>query len=74
MWAVMIACVIIYNTIIESECAAPVVDDQPYDVQVLLSQLDDGVHAEFADFLVMHTEIRNKDTHVQLQKNLFENL
>jgi hypothetical protein len=58
--------------IIESEREEPVEDDQPFDHEGPLAQLDQ-VLAEFAASLAMHQEICNKDEH-RLQEDLVEHL
>ena len=39
-----------------------------------LAHVDHQVPAEFANFLAMHGEIRDKDMHFQLQADLIKNL
>jgi hypothetical protein len=73
MWECMSCCVIMHNMIIESECDEPVVDDEPFDHESPLAQLNQ-VSAEFAVFLAMHQEICNKDKHNRLQEDLVEHL
>ena len=62
----MTACDIMHNMIVESERAALVIDDQPYDTQGPLAQRYDEVPAKFTDFLAMHVDIRAEHTHNQL--------
>ena len=63
---------IMHNMIIESERDAPMVDDQPYELQDHVAQLADEVPSEFVNFLAMHTEIRDEFTHIELQNDLVE--
>ena len=75
MWAVMQACVIMHNMIIE--------DDRknharthvgPYECEGPLAEVDHELPADFADFLAMHAEIRDSNVHDQLQADLVEHL
>jgi hypothetical protein len=54
-----------YNIIIKCEHEELVEDDQPFDHKGPLAELDQ-VSAEFAAFLTMHQEIRNRDEHNHL--------
>jgi hypothetical protein len=74
MWEVMNACVTMHNMIIESEREYPVVDPEPYHRQGPLATVDRKVPAAFAAFLAMLQEIRDKNTHSQLQDDLVEHL
>jgi hypothetical protein len=65
--------VIMRNMIIESEHEEPVEDDQPFDQEGPLAELDQ-VSAEFFAFLAMPQEIRNRDEHNRLQGDLVEHL
>jgi hypothetical protein len=64
---------IMHNMIIESERDEPVVDDQPFDHEGPLVNLDQ-VPVEFVAFLALHQEIRNRGGHNRLQKDLVEHL
>ena len=74
MWEVMNCCVIMHNMIIESERANPVHDHMPYDFEGPLADVDHDVPADFADYLSMHLEIRDENTHHALQTDLVEHL
>jgi hypothetical protein len=50
IWEVMNVCVIIHNMIIKSE-SAPVIDDQPYELQGPLDPIDHEVSVKFHTFL-----------------------
>jgi hypothetical protein len=50
IWKVMNVCVIIHNMIIKSE-SAPVIDDQPYELQGPLVPIDHEVSVKFHTFL-----------------------
>jgi hypothetical protein len=65
--------VIMHNIIIESEREEPVKDDQPYDHEGPLAELDQ-VPVKFSAFLAMHQKIRNRDEDNHLQENLVEHL
>ena len=71
---VMSACVIMHNMIIKSERKNPPNDHGPYEYVGPLAHVDHQVPAEFADFLAMHGEIRDRDMHFQLQADLIEHL
>jgi hypothetical protein len=70
----MNACVIMHNMIIESEREHPVYDPEPYHRQDSLANVDHQVPAAFAAFLAMRQEIRDTNTHSQLQDDLVEYL
>jgi hypothetical protein len=71
----MQACVIMHNMIIE--------DDRknharrhvgPYECVGPLAEVDHELPADFANFLVMHAEIRDNNVHDQLQADLVQYL
>ena len=75
MWEVKHPCVIMDNMIIE--------DDRKnwarihvglYECQGSLAEVDHEVSTDFADFLVMHAEIRDTNVHDQLQHDLVDHL
>jgi hypothetical protein len=70
----MNACVIMHNMIIESEPEHPVYNPEPYHRQGPLANVDHQVPAAFAAFLAMRQEIRDTNTHSQLQDDLVEHL
>jgi hypothetical protein len=70
----MNACVIIHNMIIESEREHPVYDPKPYHRQGSLANVDHQMPATFAAFFAMWQEIRDANTHSQLQDDLVEHL
>ena len=70
MWEVMNCCVILHNMIIESERYNPVHDHMPYDFEGPHAQVDHNVPADFADYISMHLEIRDENTHNALQTDL----
>jgi hypothetical protein len=70
----MNACVIMHNMIIESEQEHPVYDPEPYHQQGPLANVDHQVPTAFASFLAMRQEIRDANTHSQLQDDLVEHL
>ena len=75
MWEVMTACVILHNMIIESERTNPVFDMEPYERQGPLTNVDHHVPAAaFAAFLARREQIRDNNTHFQLQDDLVEHL
>jgi hypothetical protein len=74
MWETMNACVIMHNMIIESEREHPVYDPEPYHRQGPLANVDHQVPAAFAAFLAMRQEIRDANTHSQLQDDLVKHL
>jgi hypothetical protein len=45
-----------------------------YECQSPLAEVDHELPADFADFLVIHAEIRDSNVHEQLQANLVEHL
>jgi hypothetical protein len=73
MWEVMKASVIMHNMIIESECDKPVLDDQLFDYQGPLAQVE-HVPLECVVFLHMHNEIRDADVNAQLKTDLAAHL
>jgi hypothetical protein len=66
--------VIMHNMIIESEREHPVYDSEPYHRHGPLAILDQHVPTAFAAFLAMCREIRDENTHSQLQDDLVEHL
>jgi hypothetical protein len=46
--------------------------DEPYELQSRLADVDHQVSYEFADFLIMHLEIRDEKAYVGLQDDLLE--
>jgi hypothetical protein len=74
MWENMNACVIMHNMIIESEREHPVYDPELYHRQGPLATLDQHVPTAFAAFFAMRQEIRDANTHSQLQDDLVEYL
>ena len=74
MWDVMIACVILHNMIIADEREHPVIDSEAYDRQGPLAAVDHQVPAAFAAFLARRQEIRDTNTHNQLQEDLVDHL
>jgi hypothetical protein len=74
MWEAMNDCMIIHNMIIESERAFLVIDDQPYDPQGPLSQVDHEVRTVFHTFLQVHAEIRYKHVHARYKVDLVEHI
>jgi hypothetical protein len=69
----MNSCVIMHNMIIESEHDEPGHDDQPFDYQGSLAEVE-HVPQQFFAFLHMHQEIRDAGVHVQLQADLVAHL
>jgi hypothetical protein len=67
-------CVIVHNMIIENDRKTRVRHIGPYECQGPLADVDYQVHAGFADFLAMHTEIHDTIVHDQLQRDLIEHL
>jgi hypothetical protein len=74
MWEIMNACVTMHNMTIKSEREHPVFDTKPYHHQGPLVTVDHHVAAAFPTFLAMCQEIRDANTHRQLQDNLVEHL
>jgi hypothetical protein len=74
MWKIMNACLTMHNMIIESEEEHPVLDTKPYHRQGSLATFDHQVPAIFAAFLAMCQEIRDANTHSQLQDDLVKHL
>jgi hypothetical protein len=62
------------NMLIKSERANTVHDDLPYDWEGPLTKFDHEVPVEFENFLQNHSQIRNQDTHQQLQDDLVAHL
>ena len=60
--------------IIESERYNPVHDHMPYDFEGPHAQVDHNVPADFADYISMHLEIRDENTHNALQTDIAEHL
>jgi hypothetical protein len=71
MWTVMNAYVTMHNMIIESEREHPVVDLEPYHCQGPLATIDHQVPTAFTAFIAMRQEIRDGNTHSQLQDDWF---
>jgi hypothetical protein len=70
MWEVMHACVIMNNTIIESESGDPAErDDCLNDFQGPLAVVNHQIFAEFVEFPAMGQEIRDEAVHHQLQND-----
>ena len=73
---IMTACIILYNMIIEDERHINEVERGDYE-QFNTTILDPVSHAptlEFMDFIRRHHQIRDKETHSQLQSDLVEHL
>jgi hypothetical protein len=70
----MIVCAILYNMIIESEHETPVFDTEPYYRQGPLTDIDHQVPHVFASFLARRQEVRDINTHSQLQDDMMEHL
>jgi hypothetical protein len=64
---------IMHNIIIESERKEPVKDDQPYDREGPLAELDQ-VSVQFFAFLAVHQKICNRDEDNHLQEDIVEHL
>ena len=65
------ACVIMHNMIIESEHDNSVRDDQPFEHQGPLAQIDhEQVPINFGAFLAMQNKIEDEQIHFQLQADL----
>ena len=71
-------CVILYNMIIESERADPPQQaDNPYYHQGPLAQIDHeyaDLTADFATFITINAEMKDKGAHEQLQNDLVAHL
>jgi hypothetical protein len=77
---IMTACVIMHNMIIEDERN----EDEDEDVDIHYDGVGELVRTtppeqrnsthEFHDFIQAHRDIRNKETHCQLQEDLIEHL
>jgi hypothetical protein len=74
MWEVMTCCVILHNIIIESKREFLVFDTEPYERIGPLADVDHNVPPAFAAFLVRRQEVRDFNTHHQLQDDLVEHL
>jgi hypothetical protein len=74
IWEVMIVCAILYNMIIESEHETLVFDTEPYYRQGPLTDIDHQVPHVFASFLARRQEVRDINTHSQLQDDMMEHL
>jgi hypothetical protein len=73
---IMTACIILHNMIIEDERHIDEVERDDYE-QFNTTTLDPVSHAptlEFMDFIRRHHQIRDKETHSQLQSDLVEHL
>jgi hypothetical protein len=73
---IMTACIILYNIIIEDERHIDEVERGDYE-QFNATTLDPVSHAptlEFMDFIRRHHQIRDRETHSQLQSDLVEHL
>jgi hypothetical protein len=73
---IMTACIILYNMIIEDERHVDEVERGDYE-QFNTTILDPVSHAptlEFMDFIRRHHQIRDRETHSQLQSDLVEHL
>jgi hypothetical protein len=67
MWEVMNACVIMHNMIIESEHDETMHDDQPFDYQGPIGEVE-HVPQEFGAFLHMHEEIQDADVNANFRR------
>ena len=74
MWEVMNCCVILHIMIIKSERHNPVHDHMPYDFEGPHAEVDHNVPTEFADYISIHLEICDENTHNSLQADLAEHL
>jgi hypothetical protein len=73
---IMMACIIFHNMIIEDERHIDEVEHDDYE-QFNATTLDPVSHAptlEFMDFIRRHRQIRDRETHSQLQYDLMEHL
>jgi hypothetical protein len=73
---IMTACIILHNMIIEDERHIDEVERGDYE-QFNETTLDPMSHAptlEFMDFIQRHRQIRDRETHSQLQSDLVEHL
>ena len=68
-------CVIMHNMIIESERANPAIQNQSFEHQSPLADIDhEQVPANFGAFLAMQNEIEDEQMHFQLQADLVAHL
>jgi hypothetical protein len=75
MWEVMYDCVIMHNIVIKSDRKTQANGYVGlYECQSLLTDIDHQVPVDFVDFMGMHVEIRDSNTHQQLQDDLIEYL
>jgi hypothetical protein len=75
MWEVMKACVIVHDMIIEDDRKNGVrIHVGPYECEGPFAEIDHEVPADFANFSVMHAEIRDVNVHEQFQHDLVEHL
>jgi hypothetical protein len=67
-------CVIMRNIIIKNVRNTRVMHVGPYECQGSLAEVDHQVPTEFADFLIMHSKIRDNTVHARLQYDLVAHL
>jgi hypothetical protein len=72
MWDIMNVCVTMHNIITQSEREHPVLDIKPYHRRTPFATVDHQVPVVFAAFLTMRQEIRDANTHNQLQDDLVD--
>jgi hypothetical protein len=70
----MHTCVIMHNMIIEGDRKPRTRHVGPYECEGPLAHVDHQVPAPFADFIVVHAEIRDTNIYTQVQHDLLEHL
>ncbi|KAK9999551.1 hypothetical protein SO802_019154 [Lithocarpus litseifolius] len=76
---IMKACIILHNMIIEDECDANGVEDFDYEqvpesVHIIVSHEPTEEFSQFTAFIAAYENIRNRETHSELQSDLVEHL